>query len=337
MSLAVVGAGLVSPGGITPRDHAFFLPPGVLAPGPSPFVKADHARIDVRYCSWLGARLPIAERLVRMAQAAVHEACSSCGDALEGQEVPLFVCASRPRPGLGEADHRTLVDALRLQLRARDASSVWGAAGAFAAVREARARITGGARAAMVVAADSHVHVDAVAEDTARAPSWWALERQPLSEGAAALLLTDVRIASQRRMPVLGIIVESQVARGTSTDDDDEIVDGAAMTTALRALPGTGKVEAIFGQYMLDNLRHREWIFAEARNAARFDPEYVNATIETRLGRLGAAAGLFNLTYGIAALHHDTMERELAVGASLLAWAISRDGTRGIALVRRAT
>jgi hypothetical protein len=54
-------------------------------------------------------------------------------------------------------------------------------------------------------------------------------------------------------------------------------------------------------------------------------------TVETRLGRLGAAAGLFNVAYGASVLHHDATEREVAPGSPALAWAISRDGTRGVA------
>lgn len=334
MSLAVVGVGLVSPAGITPRDHAFFLRAGLVVPPPSPFVTADDKRVDVFYCPWLGARLPVGERLVRMARAAAHAAWWDCAKLLQGADVPLFVCASRPRPGMDGNDRDALAAALRAQLRAREAVAAWGAAGAFAALREARQRIDAGARAAMIVAADTHVSTEAIADELAHPPSWWAIDAEPLSEGAAAILVTDERTASRERLPVFGHIGDAQIAAGASNDENDEPADGVGMATALRALPFEGPVHLIFGQYRLDNLRRTEWVFAEARNASRFDPACKTVNVETRIGRLGAAAGLFHLAYGLTVLHHDTSEQPFPEGASMLAWAISRDGTRGIAVAK---
>jgi hypothetical protein len=336
VNLAVVGTGLVSPAGITPRDHVFYLRAGVLVPPPSPFVKGDDERVDVQYCTWIGGRAPMGERLVRMSRAAVHEAWTSAGPSLDGADVPLFLCTGRPRPGLTEADRRPLVEALRAQTHAREIVDAWGAAGVFGALREARERIDAGARAVLLVAADSHIAVDAIAKDVALPPSYWAIDPQPLSEAAAALLVMEPRVAIRERLPVLATILDSRMGTGTSTDDDDEIVDGAAMTAALRTLPFDGPVHLILGQYMVDYMRRQEWVFAEARNASRFDPDYAHLTVETRVGRIGAAAGLFNLAYGISMLRHDTTERPFPPGARMLAWAISRDGVRGIAAVKGA-
>jgi hypothetical protein len=89
----------------------------------------------------------------------------------------------------------------------------------------------------------------------------------------------------------------------------------------------------VFGPDRVDSLRKLEWHAASARNGARFDPACAMLTPETEMGRVGAAAGLVNLVQGLAMLRHGTVLREIIPPASrtACAWAISPDGTRGIA------
>jgi hypothetical protein len=56
-------------------------------------------------------------------------------------------------------------------------------------------------------------------------------------------------------------------------------------------------------------------------------------SIDTELGAVGAAAGAMNLAYGLAVVDHRTTDAPVQEGDPFLAWAISRDGTRGLAAV----
>jgi hypothetical protein len=104
------------------------------------------------------------------------------------------------------------------------------------------------------------------------------------------------------------------------------------MSVALRELPSSPKVLSAFGPWKVDTLRHDEWATAAARLRTRFDSESDFVCLESRVGRLGAASGLANLVYGLAVHTHSVRDRTESASAPFLAWAISSDGTRGVAL-----
>jgi hypothetical protein len=118
---------------------------------------------------------------------------------------------------------------------------------------------------------------------------------------------------------------------GQGNDDDEVSVDGVAMTALLRGLPA-GVTQLVVGQSYVDDLRTRDFQLASARVARRFAGDVTNETLERSTGRLGAAAGVAQLAYGVAVVRHGTL-RGLRPDATFLAWAISRDGLRGAALV----
>jgi hypothetical protein len=124
------------------------------------------------------------------------------------------------------------------------------------------------------------------------------------------------------------------VARGAATDENDEPIDGGPLSALLWDAPKKERVLSAFGQHGVDTLRAYEWQMATARNARLFHEDCAFVCPESTIGTVGAAAGALNLAYGIAALRHDVLEDPRARKAPFAAWAMSRDGARGLAIGR---
>ena len=186
---------------------------------------------------------------------------------------------------------------------------------------------------ALIVAVDSLIDLPTLTERALHPKSPWVRPSLPAGEGAAALLVASPDGARARSMPVVGTILGAATTQGTSTDDDDSVVDGAAMTAVLRQLPDGAKIGAAYGQNSVDDLRFDEWQFAVARSADRFAMDHEAVTPEERTGETGAAAGAMALAYGLAVQRHGTAGRDVARWSPFVAWSISRDGARGAALV----
>lgn len=330
MSVAIVGTGLCSPAGMTPRDHAFFVRAReVLTPAPSPFVTDEDERVDVRYCPWIGARAPLAERMAAMTRVAVHEALYGLS-ALEGEAIPAFLCTD---DGLGMPEAAVVAarKVVQQSLRSPSVTGCKGDAGSFAALRECISQIeSGAARAMAVVAVDSYVDANRLAEALRVRPPYWESDPPEQGEGAAAIVLASPGFASARKLVVQGTLYGAAIAAGSATDENDEPVDGAALTAVFRSLPQPpSTVQTVFGQRDVSGLRFQEFQFAVARNASRFARVNRAESLESEIGRLGAAAGLANLVFGVATMRHGTMRNDAPPTSPFYAWAISRDGTRG--------
>jgi hypothetical protein len=322
MKRAVCAIGMVSPFGLTARDHAFFLRARIHVPGDSPFIDEEGNRLEAQFCSWIGARAPVVERVARMAEIAMHEACDGGAD-----DAALLVTLPDPRPGFAEDDAEAIVRRLARFQRARGVEVFHGDAGGIAALRRADALLEEG-RDALVVAADSFVSTGGLDYCRARRPSAWSVEVPPPSEAAAAVLF---RRSESRG---LGILLAAIVAQASASDENDLPPDGKALSAALRGLPECGPIRVVVGQAAVDDLRAREWSFAHTRNVARVPLGLRTHTIEHDLGRVGAAAGLANVVYGFAVLRHGTLPDPPSGDAPFVAWAISPDGTTGVALAR---
>ncbi|MGK3986475.1 hypothetical protein WME99_25745 [Sorangium sp. So ce136] len=335
MRLAVVGLGLVSPAGLTSAEHVFFLRAGAPPPQPSPFVLARGDALPVGFCPWLGARASLPERIGALALAALDEAIAPLDGVLDLGPSLLF--AGTPG-GLGESERASVERLLSRRLgRGVEPNRLPGAAAPFAALGQAAAVLGGGGpRAAVLVAADSLVSVPCLADLLARSPSPWALARPQPAEGAAALVVMDPAVAGRHRVPVLGHVLDAAVAQGASTDDDDEIVDGTALTRLLRAAPRAAPLGAVFGQLEVDSLRQAEWLLAAARSSAQIESEHESRCLEAEIGVVGAASGLMSLVFGLAFLRHGAARAERAARAPFAAWVISRDGVRGLAVAEAA-
>jgi hypothetical protein len=334
MTLAIVGTGLVSPAGLTPREHAFVLWAGAAPPTASPFLLESGEPAQVSYCPWLGARMSMGDRLLAMAQAALLDALQPLHGAGAGERLPLLVCSEPERSGLSEAERRRVEHALTAMVPAGAIGRFPGAAGCFAALCEAEALIASGYGAVVIAALDSHVGEDALAEVALGPRSPWVREPPPPSEGAAALVVMDAAAARHAAAEVLGVVHYASTVKGTSNDDNDVPIDGAAMTGLLRRAPAFGvPAPLIFGQSATDPLRQAEWQLAVARAPARFHPEHELRCIEKDVGVVGAAAGAMNLVYGLAVARYRTTDMPVDGHDPFFAWAISRDGTRGLAAV----
>jgi hypothetical protein len=331
--LAIVATGMVSPLGLTPEEHAFFARAEVGPAAPGAFVDAEGETMNVAYCPWLGARLPIAQRLAALGTAALASVLAALP---EGAAVALFACTAAPRAGLAEADRVAAEEAL-CEAATATATRATGEAGFFYALAQAATLLEkGSVRFAAVVAADSLIAPPLLADWQRIATTPWESNLPRPAEGAAAVLLTLPVEARRRGLEVIATLRHSACLRGESHDDNDAIVDGAALTALLRGVPrGIG---AVFGQQRLDGLRRREWAIASARVAQAFRQDCVFVSIEHAIGCLGAAAGAMNLVHGIAVHRHRAWPIEEGAGlpdgrSPFLTWAVSRDGTRGLCAV----
>lgn len=338
MRLAIVGLGLTSPAGLTAAEHVFFVRAGAPPPEPSPFLLASGAPARVSFCPWIGARAEMSERLGKLAVAALDAAIApieGVKDRVKSKEpAPLFVCTSSPRPGLSDAE-RAAVEGLLARRLGQGASPLRlsGEASVFAALKLAEGRLADrGPLAAVIVAVDSFVSAACLADRLARPPSPWAGRELVPAEGAAAIVVMDPMAAERLRVPVLGQVRSAATASSASSDQDDEIVDGVAMTQLLRDGASGAPLGAVFGQLEVDSLRQTEWLLAAARASARLDPEHESRCLEGEIGAVGVASGAMSLVYGLAWLRHGAARSERAARAPFAAWAISRDGTRGLAI-----
>ncbi len=335
MILSVVGSGLVSPFGLSPRDHAFFFRVQIPSPPATPFVDDEDKPVRVYFCPWIDVRTPIAERLCALASAAIDEAMRAVAELESLRLTSLFLCVAPPRAGLPAAALDHLEAWAMARCRAGTVQRFRGEAGTFTALKQAALELQKNPRQMiLLLAVDSHISLEHLIEQRTKRPRNRWIERPPHpSEAAAALLLTSDAEARSLRLPAIGHLERSATAIGAANDENDEPVDGAAMTQALREL-GVHTVRFSFGQSIVDALRRHEWLIATARNPAQFGEGWSDESLERLAGSVGAAAGAMNAVYGLAALRHGTVDSDLPRADPFLAWAISRDGTRGIASFR---
>jgi hypothetical protein len=120
MSPVIVGIGMVSPAGLTPRANACVLWASALPPTASPFLREDGEAVPVTYCPWLGARLGMRERMTAMATAALDDALRPLRERSPSAVPPLLFCSPRGRPGLAPEDDVRLEQSLDLGLWEED-------------------------------------------------------------------------------------------------------------------------------------------------------------------------------------------------------------------------
>ncbi len=331
MNIAIIGTGLVSPIAFTPLQHACFPRAGIGLHQPSAFIGRDGERVAVLHCPWLGATLPVADRLAALGERALRQATEGLAQLphLAPTDTALFICLGATRPGLSEEDRQRAVGALTATSPLRRVFT--GAASFFAALGAAERLLDAGeARIALVLAVDSYISLAAIRADLERAPATWVREAPPPSEAAGAVALMKGTDARELKLS-LGALHYTSTLKGQGTDDDDEVVDGAALTALLEQVPPLdGPLVRGYGQTEVDRLRETEWTCAAARNAARFHAQFTMACVERWTGRVGGAAGAAHFIYGLAAERHHAASEGRAGAGPFVAWAISRDGTRGL-------
>lgn len=324
--IVVVGTGMLSPLGATPAEHVFFARAGVGPAAPGGFVDEKGDTVLVAYCPWLGATTAMGSRLSALGEAALRGALSSW----PGAAPSLFVCTAAPRLGLDEDDRRQCEASLAEATRTSGVSRGTGEAGFFEALAAASEALrTGRVRAAAIVAVDSFVATAALSAFQRSATSPWDANLPRPAEGAAAVVLTTSDEAARLGLSTIVTVRGSEHRRGEASDDNDAIVDGAAMTAILGKLTGGEAIASSFGQHGVGALRHAEWSMAVARTARAFRSECPFVSVEHEIGSLGAAAGAMNFAFGAAVHHHDAWPEARPEPGPFVAWAISRDGTRG--------
>jgi hypothetical protein len=323
---AIVGVGLMSPRGLDASEHAFAIRADVRVPVPPAFLHGDE-KMRVAYCPWLGARMPLEERIASLAARAA-------GEALLGLDAPrleAIACVSAPRPDLPSAASERAV-ARALEERGARPSFVTGPAAFFQALSAAEARLAQGAAAVLLLAVDSFVSVESLSEIVRRPPSPWAKLPPRPSEAAAAIVVMDERKARARGGGALATIEHASVRMGEAHDGNDVPADGAAMTALIQGTSGA-RIAAVYGQQGVDSLRAAEWQLASVRARERFVATHASVTFEAHAGAVGAAAGAAGLALGVAAARHRALARKEDPEGLVLAWAISGDGLRGLAAV----
>jgi hypothetical protein len=333
--LAVVGTGLVSPTGRTAAEHVFFLRAGAPPPPVSPFLLADDRRLRVFYCPWMGAHMPVSERLVELAFTALDEALAPLAASAAHHAPRLLLVVGAPRPGLTDDEIRPLEEALRARLKPVSVERFRGEAGAFAAIErlhEAPPRD----EPVVLLAVDSMITLPALLDLVVHPHSPWQRRPPHPSEAAAAIVFMNPARARAAFIPAIGFVDGAATAHGGACDDNDEIVDGAALTSLISRLPLRDRVALVFGQHDVDSLRLQEWVVTQARAFARFRPDCDWVCFEADVGRVGAASGAASIVYGLSTLRHGTATREITRDDSFLTWAVSSGGLRGAAAVRLA-
>jgi hypothetical protein len=305
------------------------LPP----PAGSPFLGPKGKPVAVERAAFIDVTAPAGARMMVLA---VRAARTAVGDLLErtGARLGLLLVTDKARPGLSDVDVRMVEEALTRLLGPVFVEHVRGQAGPFGAIhamseRARRERAEG----VLVLAVDSFISTEYLAHYVTRGPSHWMTWPPSPSEGAAAMLVTDPTGAARWKAPVEGWLGAAAAQSGASHDDNDDVVDGVALTDLVRRVTGP-TVHYVFGQGACGNLRTREWLLAMGRTAERFRGGHDEVDLESMTGSLGVAAGLANGVFGLAALRHRTLDFTWPRQRPFLAWHITRDGMRGAASFR---
>lgn len=331
MDLAVVGAAMVSPLGTTPAEHAFFVRAGVGPAAPGAFVDEEGETMNVAYCPWLEPKTPLPDRVLALGMQALEGALGPWEHraSAPGDEIPLLLTMAAHRPELGKDERDSLERALSSFVGTKRAIQLTGAAGFYWGLGQADELLGGDAEAVALLAADSLVGIESLAAYQQEATTPWMANLPRPAEAAAALVVCKPETARREGLEVLATITHSRCQSGEANDDNDAIVDGVALTQLLEGMPA-GVVASAFGPFGLGALRSREWEMVAARQVKRFQSEFLQLSIESEIGCCGAAAGAMHLLFGLAVHRHRAWPDRLPEAGPLLAWAISRDGARGI-------
>jgi hypothetical protein len=318
MTTAIVSYGLASPSGATAREHVFFLRAGA-PPWPSPFVLASGGGFYVAAAPWLQDWSQVSKRVLGLARLAIQDACS--GVTLPPR-LGLLFSAPRPRLGITSEELHGLASTLALEVRAW-ALELSPDAGVAVTLARAERLLSSGLDAVLVVGADSWVTARDVTARAQDATGPWLFDEPVPGEGAAALLLTTGG-ALGATAPLATLDYKAH-AIGASHDDNEELIDAAAMTELLWRIPPFERGLIAYGQDRVDLLRSREWEWSKARCAARLAHLRDGECLESQIGRVGASAGLMVLVFGLA------FERHTSPNAStFLSWEITRGGVRSV-------
>lgn len=315
MAIGIAEISLVSPLGLSPSEHVFFMRAEVAPHSNGAFTNRDGEPLAIHDCPWIPAARPWASRIRLLAKQALARVGPS------SPETPILLVAP-PDATDGEADlERFLALSGHKVVRARSGSAAY-----VSALQEAPDILKREAEV-VVLAVDSLLSQRSI-------ESWLevrysAFTRNPLppSEGAAAM-----RLVQGARPPLAGKVHALAAGRSDATDENDLPTDGSALTRVFAECSLPARVPLVVGPRDVDPLRMRDFHIAAARHHARLDRAEM-PSLEGRIGLFGSAAGLMSAVFAVAWLRHglplpDAGDRRVA-----LSWARSSDGSVGAVLV----
>jgi hypothetical protein len=314
MSLGVADLALVSPLGLSPSQHVFFLRAEVTPHTSGTFVDREGA-LPIHDCPWIPALRPWASRVRLLARHALARVRPT------SPKVPILLIAPDAALRAGADLVRFLSLGGHVVLSARS-----GAAAFVLALQDAR-EILRQEPEVIVLAVDSMLSQGDVV-------AWWnlrysAFTRNPLPpcEGAAAL-----RLVRDTHAPLAGRVLALASATSDATDENDLPTDGAALTRVFADLDLSAQMPLCVGQQDVDLLRTRDFHLAGARHYAKLG-QSEQLSLEGRMGWLGSAAGLMSAALALAWLRHGLPLPEPVGRRTALCWARSADGLVGGAVV----
>jgi len=315
MALGVGEISLVSPLGLSPSEHVFFLRAEVSPHVSGAFTNLDGESLPLHDCPWIPAARPWASRLRLLAKQALARVRPA------SPRTPILLIA--PQEGLtGEAELPRF-----LALSGHTVVSVRSGSAAFiSALHEAQELLKKEAEV-IVLAADTRISPQEVTTWAEARYSAFTRSLLPPSEGAAAL-----RLVQSTRAPLAGKVHAFAAAQSDATDTNDLPTDGAALARAFAELGLPARVPLVVGPRDVDPLRIRDFHLAAIRHHQRIDRAEM-PSLEGRIGLFGSAAGLMSAVFALAWLRHGLPLPEPAERRIALSWARSSDGTVGAALL----
>lgn len=295
--------------GVAPRAPAMFFRPADIPGGELEPIPASPA-------PWLPVDLCYADRIKELAIAAMRDALGltageSVAAACRGIDVHLVY-------GDGRRASRIAQDAIRHQMGKTFPTATLkfgeGGTAAFSALAPLQ-------RPAVVVAVDSLFNSADASDSFAHPPSWWEPTLPPLGEGAAALWYDPSMTGNT------GTVSWSGVMHGTPSEEDAHPLDGIAFTKLLADCPPL-RLSLVVGQDSMEPWRFHTWAMGLGRHHQRLANGWQSHSLESTAGRMGGAAGLSNLVWGMG-LQRFIKDTPSGAGA---AWSMDPDGRCGLVL-----
>ena len=329
LDLAVVGLGLVSPVATTAREHVFLIRSEAAMHAGRPFVDGTGERLEVLCCPLVDPAMPLADRLIALGGHALSPALQPFGPWSRRGQIVAHLCAPEPDELMTAELLAGCEQAWNQHHQLPFGRRFAGAASPYEALAAASVALSQGASAVVLLGVDSAASPEVIAQRLVPVQKWVAVPPR-LSEAAAALVLTTPALAAELSAR-FGRVRFAATHKGVGSDLDDEPVDGRAMTALLRDAAAASRLPFgnLFGPFTVDDLRRTSWHCGMVRNRRAFALDGDQRCVEHSIGNVGAASGLCHLTYALACQHHGALNHE----GTTLAWAISRDGTRGVGVI----
>ncbi|MGE0327301.1 MAG: hypothetical protein AB7K71_23745 [Polyangiaceae bacterium] len=285
----------------------------------------------------------------------------------------VWLVVSKERVTTDPATTARLNEVVWRELRPRNVRILEEETGAMLAVQEIHAALSAGEPAALLIGVDSFFSPQVAAKLASCPASRWEPEPSTPSEGAAAVLFTArasrhtslsasrastlgvsqvpssivdpmgaTSLATSRlsssalgadRSAYIARVVAVGAATGISSEDNEELQDGLAMTALVEGLNAAIRPELVVGPSNISLFRSREWEMAACRAPDKLSPNVRHLDVSTLFGWLGAASAVAGLVYSIAGTRLGLLKPEDGNWLTAAVWGVSAQGVRGLLAV----